>query len=234
MSNSTELLNSIAKSVKDATFQTRSKTDYLELMNDSQDYILDKLECLIKIDTSLTLTANIYEYAVPVDFLKFPSKFAEANIGFVSVGTNGKVPLTPTATEILDLENASWKNASSGTPEKFAFVDQGNGKLIIFPAPSTAWLAANGNTITLKYVYKPSDIIEDTNSPFDNSVRLRKLQPLLKMRVKWYIQMDDGKFEDADRLIATFNAQLDEQSVLINSLSSIVMVGFSNRWKTTG
>ena len=227
--NNTQILNFLAKSMEDARFTWRSKDDYLGVMNDAQDFILEELECLEKFDTSLTLVASDYDYDLPSDFIKFPTKEEDYNIGQVAVGTSGKVPLDPTNLRELALDNLSWRTATAGTPEKYAILQAEPAQLIIYPAPSAAWIASNGSTITLWNIYRPSSIAEDTNMPFGNSTRLRGLQFLLKLRCLWQLTLDKRQFEDADRIQKTFYVELESARTRIIPSLSTRAVGFDNR-----
>ena len=198
----TEILNAVAQAVNDAQFRKRTKASFLGVLTNTQDSLVEKFECLRKIDSSsFTLVADTGEYNVPSTFVKFPSQGAEVSRGFVSVGTNGRFPLQSIATEILDNRYPYWRATASGTPEFYYLIKSGTPKLGFYPKPSSTFISTYGSAVYADIIYRPSAIIEDANLPFDNSYALQGvLQRMLRFQTIWQLLVEDKSFSDADRL----------------------------------
>ena len=208
----TEILTAVARAVNDATFAKRSKAVMLGILTDAQNYIIDKTECLRKVDsTSITLVASDEDYDLPTSFVKFPSEGAEVKRGFVNVGTYGTTLLTFKPLPLLNNELSGWREKDAGTPEFYSLIETGTPQLILFPKPSAAFITANGSTLFMDIIYKPDAIVEDANMPFDNGYRFTGLfQRLLKLSAIWQIKLEDMQFTDENRLDRHIDKLMEE------------------------
>ena len=220
--NNTEILTAVARAVNDGAFSKRSKAVHLGILTDSQNYIIDRTECLRKIDsTSITLVANDGDYDLPDSFVKFPTEGSDVNRGFVSLGTYGKYPLKFIPMTILNNQYPGWRQTSAGTPLWYSIIETGTPQLIIYPKPSTAFITTNGAVVFMDIIYKPTtSLAEDTNLPFDNSYRFTGLfQILLKLRAIWQIKLEDMQFADADRLDVKTEKLFDAATDFVRSIA---------------
>lgn len=221
--NNTEILASVSRAVSDATFAKRSKAIMLGIITDAQNHIIDKTECLRQIDsTSITLVASDGDYAMPSTFVKFPSEGADVKRGFVAAGTNAKFPLTFIPLTVLNNQYPGWRATSAGTPEFYSLIEAGTPQLIVYPAPSAAWITANGSAFYMDIIYKPATALaEDTNLPFDNAYRFSGLlQKLLKLMAIWQIKLEDMQFNDETRLDRHVDKMMEEAIDFVRSTSA--------------
>ena len=236
MPTNTDNINAIAQAVKDRNTQQRSRTTYASILTDAQDFIVEQLECLIKINSSgVVLVGGTQEYDLPVDFIKFPIESADEKAGQVSLGTNGKFPLRPTTTDLLDLHEANWRAATAGIPIYFYLLEEDRGKIGFHPKPSSAFVTDNGSTCRMKYVYRADDISDNSNQPFNNSNRLRGLQFLLKLHAIWQINIEDKEYAAADKLMMQITARLELAREVVGGILSIPgQKGFDPDFRTGG
>ena len=224
--NNTEILAAVACAVNDATFGKRSKAVMLGILTDAQNYIIDQTECLRQIDsTSIVPAADTSTYAMPNTFVKFPTMDQAVKRGLICLGTYGKYPLTAIPMPMLNNLYPGWRQTTSGTPEFYSLESKGTPNLIIYPAPSTAFLASAGAKAFVDMIYRPTTaLVEDSNLPFDNGQRfLGVFQILLKFRTIWQIKTEDMQFTDADhyeRLEDRMDGLLDQAIDYVQSLSA--------------
>ena len=216
----TQILNAIAQASNDARFSKRTKDTFLGILTDAQNYVVDKTECLRKIDSSsVVLVADTGEYSLPSSYVKFPSDDASVKRGFIAIGTNARYTLTSTTTALLNSRYPYWRGASSGTPEFAYLIKEGTPKIGFYPKPSSTFLSSYGTKVYLDIIYRPSAIVEDANLPFDNSYPLSGLfQMLLKLRALWQIKMEDTQFTEADRILVKAEALTEEAQDFVNSM----------------
>ena len=216
----TEILNAVAQAVNDGTFKRRTKAVMLGILTDAQNYIIDKTECLRKIDITLTLAEGDGEINLPSGFVKFPTDDASIKRGLIGLGTGGAVVLTSTTTAFLNHEQPGWRNLDNGVPEFFYLIKSGTPKIGFFPKASSDFIDENGSGIYVDMVYRPTGTLaEDSNLPFDNSTVLSGVfQVLQKLRAIWQIKLEDMQFADADRVRLAVNEMFPEAQDFINSL----------------
>jgi len=208
MATNAEILNALAQANKDSNFSKRSKATYLGILNDAHTYVITETECLMKIDSSITLVANTQEYSVPSGFIKFPVlRYDGFKKGFVTLGDDGEHPLTPVSIKELDSMHTGWRGVDAGTPRYCYVTDEGTPKLGFFPAPSSTFITNFGTTCRVYMVFAPTAIADDSNRPFDNSNRLTFLQFSLKLHANWQIALEDRNFTEA----ASLKVSLDER-----------------------
>ncbi len=196
-----QILAAVSQAVNDPTFKKRGKDIMLGILTDSMNYIIDRTECLRKVDSSKSMTASVIETAVPSTFIKFPMEENDVDRGFVAVGTNAKYPLTPITLSLLNNRFPNWRGATAGTPQFYYLTKEGSPKIGLYPAPSSTFITTNGSPIYMDIIYRASDLVEDSNLPFDNSnVYKGMFQIALKLRSIWQIKLEDMQFADADRL----------------------------------
>ena len=221
--NNTEILAAFSRSINDATFDKRNRAIQLGILTDAQNYIIDRTECLRKINsTGVVLVADDGDYTLPNEFVKFPTEGGDIKRGLVNVGTYGKYPLTYISLPILNSQFPGWRQTSAGTPEFYSIIESGTPELIVYPKPSATFLSANGTTVFMDIVYRPTaGLAEDSNLPFDNSYRLSGIfQILLKLRAIYQVKLEDMQFEDADRLALSTKAMFEEAADFVRSIAS--------------
>ena len=228
---SRQLIDAVAKAVKDPTFMKRDKDTFAQILTDAQDYLTDQLEPLIKIDsTSITLVADQIEYNLPTDFIKFETRQSNMKNGYVALGTYRDVPLNPASQGALDTYRPKWRNTTSGTPSEF-FIDNisgANTKLGIWPPPSSTFITDFGSTCWIRYVSRSAALAYDSSTPFDNSDRLRSLFYLIKLHSIWQISLEDVDVAKADRFEAILEKRMEQAKDVIES--TLIMpsaVGFT-------
>jgi hypothetical protein len=220
--NNAEILAAVSRAVNDATFAKRSKAVQLGILTDAMNYIIDMTECLRQVDSSLTLVADQSSYALPATFIKFPTVDTAVKRGLVCLGTYGKYPLTVITQALLNNQYPGWRQTASGTPEWYALTETGTPQLILYPKPSTAFIASAGSTIFVDMVYRATDIVEDTNLPFDNGIRFKGLfQILLKLRAIWQIKAEDMQLPEEDRLGAEVTKLMESALDFVQSYNSV-------------
>ena len=218
-----EILAAVSRAVNDATFVKRSRAIMLGILTDSQNYIIEKTECLRQIDsTSIVPVADTSTYTMPATFVKFPTVDQAVKRGLICLGTYGKYPLTSIPLAILNNQYPGWRQTASGTPEFYSLTETGTPTLILYPAPSSAFLTLAGAKAFVDMIYRPATgIVEDSNLPFDNGQRfLGIFQVLLKLRAIWQIKMEDMQFADADRLMKGTEVLFEEAIDFVQSLSA--------------
>lgn len=221
--NNTAILAALGQAMNDPTFKKRTKDTVLGIMTDAQNYIIDKTECLRQVDsTSVVPAADTMTYALPNTFVKFPTEGTDVKRGFVSLGTYGKYPLTFLPLTILNNRYPGWRQTASGTPGWYSVIDKGTPQLIIYPAPSTAFITSAGAVAFMDVIYKPAAaLLEDSGLPFDGAYRYNGLfQILLKLRSIWQMKLEDMQFADADRLSKSTDGLFDEATDFVRSLAA--------------
>jgi len=227
MATNAQIITGLAQSVKDGAYIEKSQADYILLLNDAQDFIVEVTECLIKISsTDVVLAGSTQEYNLPSDFIKFPELSDSYKGGYVSIGTNGKYRMLPITIQELDLNYAGWRTTTAGTPAYFYIIEGATPSVGFHPKPSASWVTTNGSAVYFPYVYRPTLIADNSNLPFDNSTRLRGLQYLLKLRAKWFLQIDNGQFNDADRVISLLANEIMEAKARIKIMNLSGFSGF--------
>lgn len=217
----TELLNALAVAVNDGTFKKRSKAIMLSILTNQQNYIIDKIECLRKVDSTLTLAVGNGEINLPAGFASFPSTEMEIKRGFVGIGTNGRIPLTVTSTAILNNDDEGWRNQGNGVPEFYYIIRQGTPKIGFYPKASTNFISTYGSGIYIDMIYHPAAIIEDSNLPFDNSsLLIGVVHTLLLFRSIWQIKLEDKEYPDADRMKKEVTEMLEEAQEFVDKISA--------------
>lgn len=218
--NNTEILNAVAQAISDATFKKRTKPTMLGIITDAQNYVVERTECLRKSDSSTVLTADSAEITLPTDFIKLPTEGGDTKRGFVSVGTNGKFPLTLIQLPRLNNLYPGWRGTAAGTPEFCYITKDGTPKLNVWPKPSTAFLAANGNTVYLDdFVYRPPSMLEDLLLPFNGSTLLSGIfQVTLKQRAIWQVKLEDTQLAEADRLDLKVESLIEKCIDFVNTI----------------
>lgn len=221
MATNNQIITALAKAVKDADARKRDRSVYAQILTEAMDWVTEETECLRKVDsTSVILTADEDTYDLMSTFIKFPTEDAERNPAPVTLGDTGKFQLEMTTPTKLEILMPGWRAASSGVPQ-FCFVErQGTLKLILVPAPSSAFIAANGSKVFIDHIFRATAIDDDSNSPFDSSDSLRGLQTLLKFRAQWQIWLEDQNFAAADRFDRETMIQLEHAKDLVQSVYS--------------
>ena len=217
MANSKEIIDAVSRAVKDNSFQKRDSDTFAQIVTDAQDYIVDQLECLIKTDSSIDLVADTLEYDLPSDFIKFDIRTSNNPYGYVSIGDDGEVPLFPVNLSLLDTYEPNWRSTSAGTPKNFYL--NGDGKIGIYPKPSSTFITAYGNTVRIRYVYRPSAMTYSiTSYPFgSDNVRLRGIQYLIKLHSIWQISLEDTDLDKSDRFDLMLEKRMEIAKDFINS-----------------
>lgn len=219
MATSTELINAIARAVNDADFSARSTAIFVQIFNDAHDEVIMLTECLRKIDSSITLTADTETFTIPSTFLKFPTRESEIKNGFVSIGTNGKFSLEIITMGRLNNEFVGWRGTTAGTPRYCYVIKDSTLKLGIYPKASTSFLSTNGTSVYLDHIYRPStDLAYDDNTPFNGLVNIRWLQQLLKLKSIETILLEDNKFNKTNFFASKIESKIEEAKKYIQSL----------------
>lgn len=217
MFTNTQIIDTLAQIMNDAAFATRNQTSFAMTLTDAQNYLVERLECLRKIDSSITLVAGTSEYNLPDDWVKFPLEDSDIEDGVVSIGTNAKFALVSSSTPLLNSTQAGWRAAANGTPEKFYILREAVPKIGITPAPSATFISTYGAVMSLDYIYRPADIAYDSNSPFNSSRALVGLHYLAKLHSLWQMKLEDKQFADADRFEKKLNERIEQHLDILGS-----------------
>lgn len=220
MATNTEIIAAVARAVVDPTYNKRTQAIYGQILTNAQDYLVEQLECMRKIDTSIVLVAGTDAYDMPSSYIKFPNKEDDIVDGAVAVGTNGRYILTPTSPVLLNYEEPGWRGTSAGTPAKFYILPNGaTYKFCVYPKPSATFISSYGSSTYLDMIYRPAAISANTDRPFDNNPNLQGLELLLKLHAIWQIKLEDLQFADADRLKIEVAERLEKAKDVISSIS---------------
>lgn len=221
MSSNAELITQVSRAAKDPTNAQRTRAIVASMITDAMDYIIDKTECLRKIDsTSVVLVAGTQEYSMPNSFIKFPVEINDVPRGIVVLGTNGNVEVEPTTTALLNSREIGWREAAAGIPRFYYLIKSGTPKIGFYPKPSSSYISSKGTGVFMDIIYRPSDIDDSASLPFDGSLALRGAQFCLKMRTLWQIKMEDLQFADADRLKNIVYEELERIKDLVESMTA--------------
>lgn len=219
MATNTAIINELAQIAGDPTFTKRSSTTWASILNDAQNYIVERIECSRKVDsTSVTLVASTQEYSLPTDFIKFPSDYLEVKKGPVALGTYGKFVLTPTDPILLNHNFPNWRATDAGTPEFYYIIKDTTYKIGFYPQPSATFISTNGSTVYIDEIFRPTAIAYNGVQPFGDSNHLAGFQFALKLRARYTVLLIDKDFPSADRLRLDTDKEIDEKGELLKSI----------------
>jgi hypothetical protein len=221
MATSAQLIDAIARAVKDPSFQKRSSSIYAQILTDAQDYLTDQLEPLIKIDESVVMVAGTGTYNMPADFVKFETRSSNMQRGYVVLGDDRDVPLLPVTQGQLDTYRPKWKATSDATPSHY-YIDMvggANASLGIWPPPNSTYISNFGTKCSIRYVYRMPALAYDSSYPFDGTInRFRGLNYLLKLHAIWQISLEDMDVAKADRYDIMVEKRMEQAKDEIESV----------------
>ena len=197
----TELREEIRRMLRDTSTDTSRQrwtdTDLNSRINWAQLKISTLTRCL-QTRTTTNITSGTSEYTFATDFL------AEITVLYLDSDSDWKALQKITEKE-LDLYETEWRS-TDGTPTHYYIREN---QLGLYPNPDVS----RTNALRYDYYETPDDLSADsgaTGTPFNAISELIPFHDIITIEVARKCKIDEGLFNDADKLKIEFDRRLRE------------------------
>ena len=142
-----------------------SKSDLLRRANICMRKIIEQSECLKLIDTSNVSVSGTSKYPVPSGCSKV-TRVAYGNIRIFGINE--------AELDMLASQNNQWQNSTGPVQKYIDFSKYTPSTLVLWPTPSDS-----GTIITIEYVAQPTELVNDTDIPFNGNANFYSFHDLI-------------------------------------------------------